>query len=277
MTTFQLIDEEILYPSSDDEPMAESTKQYEWIVRLKENCERLFANEPNVFIAADLFWYPLSVNEPPAPHQAPDVMVIFGRPKGPRKSYRQWQEGGIAPQVVFEILSASNKTRRGMEKMDEKFFFYQQHGVEEYYIYDPDEYTLEGYLRQGNNLTSIDTLALRNWRSPRLGITLRLQTRDLEVLYPDGRPFLSFLELGHLADFQTARADRAQDWAEQESQRAEQESQRAEQESRRADAVEQKAQDQLRTIAQNLRGTGMEAEAIAAVMGLELTVVEQLL
>jgi Uma2 family endonuclease len=270
MTTFQLIDDELLYPSSDDEPMAESTKQYEWIVRIKENCERLFARDPNVFIAADLFWYPLSVKAPPVPHQAPDVMVIFGRPKGPRKSYRQWQEEGIAPQVVFEILSASNKTRRGMEKMDEKFFFYQQHGVEEYYIYDPDEYTLEGYIREGTSFTPIDANQLSNWRSPRLGITLRWRSGELEVFYPDGRPFLSFLELAQLAEFQEARADRAQDWADQQTQRADQETQRA-------NEAEQRAQEQLRTIAQNLRGTGMEVGAIAAVIGLDMRAVEELL
>jgi Uma2 family endonuclease len=270
MTTFQLIDEELLYPSSDDEPMAESTKQYEWIVRLKENCERLFSSEPNVFIAADLFWYPVSVDSPPAPHQAPDVMVIFGRPKGPRKSYRQWKERDIAPQVIFEILSASNKTRKGLEKMDEKFLFYQKYGVEEYYIYDPDEYTLEGYLRQGNQLISIAALALQNWRSPRLGITLRSQPGDLEVFYPDGRPFLSFLELAQLAEFQEARADRAQDWADQQTQRADE----AE---RRAKEAEQQVKEQQRTIAQNLRATGMETGAIAAVIGLDIAGVEQLL
>ncbi len=39
---------------------------------------------------------------------APDVMVVFGRPKGRRGSYKQWQEDNIAPQVVFAILSPSN-------------------------------------------------------------------------------------------------------------------------------------------------------------------------
>ena len=37
------------------------------------------------------------------------AMVVFGRPKGYRGSYRQWEEGGIAPQVVFEILSPGNR------------------------------------------------------------------------------------------------------------------------------------------------------------------------
>ncbi|NEX15989.1 MAG: hypothetical protein C1943_04960 [Halochromatium sp.] len=28
---------------------------------------------------------------------APDLFVVFGRPKGRRGSYRQWEEDGIAP------------------------------------------------------------------------------------------------------------------------------------------------------------------------------------
>ena len=61
MTTFQVLDDELLYPSSDGEPMADSTKQYEWIVRIKENLERLFASDRDLFIAADLLWYPQQI------------------------------------------------------------------------------------------------------------------------------------------------------------------------------------------------------------------------
>lgn len=253
MTTFQVLDDEILYPSSDGEPMADSTKQYEWIVRIKENLERLFAGDRNVFIAADLLWYPQQVAEPPASQQAPDVMVIFGRPKGHRKSYRQWTENNIAPQVVFEILSASNKTRAGLEKMDEKLLFYQRYGVEEYYIYDPDEYTLEAYLRQGDRLTPLPLTDLTQWRSPRLGIWLQWQPgQDLTILYPDRRPFLSFVELARFADFQSDRADRAE-------------------------AAVQQANVQLKTIARNLQASGLEAEAIAQVMGLPADQLQTLL
>jgi Uma2 family endonuclease len=76
---------------------------------IKENLELLFAAATTVFIAGDLLWYPVQVEEPPAPSQAPDVMVVFGVPKGDRRSYQQWKEHNIAPQVVFEILSDSNR------------------------------------------------------------------------------------------------------------------------------------------------------------------------
>ena len=55
----QVTTEEIIYPSSDGQPMAESTIQYELIVKIKEGCESLFKNDPNVFVAADLMWYPV--------------------------------------------------------------------------------------------------------------------------------------------------------------------------------------------------------------------------
>ena len=97
---------DILYPDSDGQPMADNTKQFNWIVRIKENLELLFASNPNVFVAGDLLWYPVQGNN--TLRRAPDAMVAFGRPKGDRGSYKQWKEDNIAPQVVFEILSPGN-------------------------------------------------------------------------------------------------------------------------------------------------------------------------
>lgn len=45
---------EIIYPDSDGNPMADHTEHYEWIVKIKENLELLFASEKDVFIAGDL-------------------------------------------------------------------------------------------------------------------------------------------------------------------------------------------------------------------------------
>jgi Uma2 family endonuclease len=108
--------------------MFESTEHYRWIVMIKENLELLFATQSDVFIAADLLWYPIQVFTPPVPYQTPDVMVIFSRPKGKRRSYRQPKEANTPPKVVFEIPSASNKTREGVESMEFKFLFYEKYG-----------------------------------------------------------------------------------------------------------------------------------------------------
>ena len=89
----------IRYPNSDGQPMADNTQQFQWIVTIKENLEILFAAKSEVFVAGDLLWYPVEGNNRLC--QAPDVMVVLGRPKGDRGSYRQWREENIAPQVVF--------------------------------------------------------------------------------------------------------------------------------------------------------------------------------
>lgn len=252
--------------------MAESTEQYRWIVMIKENLEILFANDPDVFIAADLFWYPLQVTTPPAPQQAPDVMVAFGRPKGRRRSYQQWKEQNVPAQVVFEILSASNKTREGIENMEYKFLFYQQHGVEEYYIYDPDEFVLQGWQRQDDVLVEIPSLT--DWISPRLGIRFQWQPRTELVLYcPDGQRFLSSVELNERAEQAQQQAEQERQRAEQAQRQAEQERQQAEQERQRAEQAEQA----LSNAVARLLTAGLSLEQVAETLGLPVANLQTLL
>jgi Uma2 family endonuclease len=85
MTTALSVDSELIYPERDGQPMSDNTKQFRWIVLIKENLEILFADDPQVFVAGDLLWYP--VQGRPDIRVAPDAMVVFGRPKGDRGSY----------------------------------------------------------------------------------------------------------------------------------------------------------------------------------------------
>lgn len=182
----------LTYPDSDGQPMADNTKQFRWIVLIKENLELLFANEPEVFVAGDLLWYPVEGH--PEIRVAPDAMVVFGRPKGDRGSYRQWEEDNIAPQVVFEILSPGNRLR----EMTRKWEFYDRYGVEEYYIYDPTDNELEGMQRQEGRLRVIPEMD--HWISPKLGIKFVPTPETLEIYRADGRKFLSTLELEQRAE-----------------------------------------------------------------------------
>ncbi|MBN8724411.1 MAG: Uma2 family endonuclease [Acidobacteria bacterium] len=219
MTTLvkQPLKEDIVYPESDGKPMSENTKQYEWIVTIKENLEALL---PNAFIAADLFWYP--VQNRPRIVQAPDVMVAIGRPKGHRGSYKQWEEGNIAPQVVFEILSPSNSGIEILRKLE----FYRQYGVGEYYVYDPETEGLFGYTRLNDSLQAVENIS--GWVSLILGIRFEPSPDGLAIYYPDGRRFLTFQELLSQAENERQRAENERQRAENEHQRAENERQRAE-------------------------------------------------
>lgn len=196
----------IEYPDRDGRPMSDNTLQFDWIVRIKEGLEVLFRDDPNVFVAGDLLWYP--VEGQPKIRSAPDALVAFGRPKGRRGSYMQWVEGGIAPQVVFEVLSPGNRPR----EMKTKFDFYETYGVEEYYQYDPDHIRLRGWLRQGDRLAGIPDM--NGWISPRLGIRFELSADDLTILGPDGKPFLTTVERSRLQDTIQEQAESAMERAE---------------------------------------------------------------
>ncbi len=210
MTTYSTPD--LHLPESDGKPMADNTEQFRWIVLLKENLEILFADDPNVFVAGDLLWYP--VKSRIITPVAPDVMVVLGRPKGRRGSYRQWQEENIPPQVVFEILSPGNT----VDEMDRKLEFYQTYGVEEYYLYNPERYELRGWIRQAEQL--IPVAQVNGWASPRLGIQFQTDRGELIVYRPDGQPFLSSIELSQLAEQQRQRAEQLQSRLEAEQVRS---------------------------------------------------------
>jgi Uma2 family endonuclease len=248
------------YPESDGQPMAENTEQFRWIVMIKENLEALLQHQPEVFVAGDLLWYP--VEGRPDIRRAPDTMVAFGRPKGRRGSYLQWQEAGIAPQVVFEVLSPGNTLTEMLEKLE----FYERYGVDEYYIYDPDTDELAGMLREGDKLRVQSPM--HDWVSPRLGIRFDLSGEELRIFAPDGQPFTSFSELKQQreqAEQQREQAEQQREQAEQqraqaEQQRAQAEQQRAQAEQQRAQAEQQREQAEQRAerLAARLREMGIE-------------------
>jgi hypothetical protein len=95
----------VVYPESDGLPMADNTRQFWWIVYIKVSLDWLFRAQPQVFVAGDLLWYPVEGNNKIC--QAPDVMVVFGRPKGDRGSYLQWRENNLPPQVNNALIGSS--------------------------------------------------------------------------------------------------------------------------------------------------------------------------
>lgn len=191
---------EIVYPESDGKPMADNTLQFRWIVTIQGGLDTLFANRPDVFVAGDLLWYP--VEGKPKVRSAPDVMVAVGRPKGYRGSYQQWREEGIAPQVVFEVLSPGNRAG----ELVRKTLFYRKFGVEELYIYDPEQGGLSGWRRAAGRWREIRRM--RGWVSPRLNVRFDLVANDLVLTGPDGVPFVSYLELHQQREAARQRAER---------------------------------------------------------------------
>jgi hypothetical protein len=158
-------------------------------------------------------------------------MIAFGRPKGFRLFYKQWLEGGIAPQVVFEILSEGNTLR----EMRDKRSLYERLGVEEYYQYEPLENKFEAWIREGNTLMPV--AKSDGFISQRLGIQFKLEPETMTVFYPGGSRFQTLTEFVASIEARKLTATELGRQADKESQRANEQRQHADEERKRADKL----------------------------------------
>jgi Uma2 family endonuclease len=235
---------QIEYPESDGKPLADNTLQFRYITTIQGGLDAMFADDPQVFVAGDLLWYPVEGDN--RTRCAPDIMVVLGRPKGERGSYRQWDEANLPPQVVFEIASPGNTLK---ELHETKLAFYETYGVQEYYLFDPDRALLKGWQREAaGTLMVIPTL--QGWRSPLLGMRFEVTPEGALQLYtPTGERFATYVEA--IAQVQAMR-DRAEQ-AEQER--------------------DQLLQAQRQAIPP-LVAMGLDAAAIAQILSLPIEVVQ---
>ena len=99
-----------------------------------------------------------------------------------------------------------------------KFRFYERYGVEEYYVYNPDNGDLAGWLRGEAGLEEI--AEMNGYISPRLGIRFepRAGPDSLRIFAPNGQRFLTYVELMEAREAERLRAQAAEQRVEAERQ-----------------------------------------------------------
>ena len=157
--------------------MGETDLHIMQILDLRFALSRHFRDDPQVYVAADLLLY--YVEGDPKEFVVPDVFVVRGVPKGERRIYKLWEEGR-APEVVFEITSAS--TRR--EDLGTKKVLYADLGVKEYFVFDPTGEDLRPPLR-AFRLSGADYQPLEEpVFSEALGLELQIVDKRLRLFDP---------------------------------------------------------------------------------------------
>jgi Uma2 family endonuclease len=195
----------IEYPSGDGQPMAETWLHVRAIMWLHQALEDFFHDQPDTFVASDLFWYWEEGN--PDKKLAPDVMVIPGVGVRPRRSFFSWEEKGAIPAVVFEMASRGTVD----EDLTTKFFQYEDLGVREYFVFDPEGTNMTPTF-QGYRLNGAAYRRLRdNELSSELGFGLRSEETMLRLID---------LKTGHPVPTRAEAVAAAQKAAEVEKQRA---------------------------------------------------------
>jgi hypothetical protein len=195
---------------------------------------------PDDFVASDLLWYP--VHGRPDICAAPDLLVALGRAPGPRLSYRTWREGGVNPQVVMEVWSGSNDARDKAKRLA----FFDEHGVEEVYAYDPFSGEFTAWWRRDGHLAEMPVVG--SVVSPALGVRFEPGKPDLRVYGPDGARFLT-----------TAEREARREAAESAVQAAEGAVRAAEAAAQAAEAAAAAAQAENAALRARLRALGLDA------------------
>ena len=172
-----LLADELLYPESDGQPMAETEFHGEEMVELRRMLRRHFRpRAEDVYVGSNLFVYYERGN--PRAVFSPDVFVVFGAPQRLYDTYKLWQDGP-APHFVIEV---SSKKTALVDKGNKKATC-EMLGVVEYFLYDPRaEYLqppLQGYRLETGQYHPIDASDDGALEAETLGLTFSLG--------PDGR------------------------------------------------------------------------------------------
>lgn len=158
-----------MYPDSDGIPMANNETHLFWINFIASVLQLHFRDTNRMAaVFTDLFWY--AVQGKPEERVAPDVMIVLDKQNGSRGSYKVWEEGCVAPHVVFEILTHSNTGSEMMEKLR----FFDRYGAQEFYVYDSDRKTLMGWARRNGHL--VNQPLEPGWISPLLQAGIKMDS-----------------------------------------------------------------------------------------------------
>ncbi len=238
--------QEIVYPSSDGEPLAET---YDHLIAITTTLLILLQyleDQPAIVLADQFLYYAQGF---PRLRVAPDVMVIFNVAPGGRDNYKTWIEGQV-PAVIFEMTSPS--TRR-QDEIDKKQL-YESIGVTEYWQFDPRGEWIPEKLRGYRLIGELEQVyvPITNQQSAVLQLQLSVDQNTIAFHRLDnGAKLLTTKELA-------MSLEQAEQKAAIEAQRANIEAQRASDETQRANSEAQRAE----ILADRLRQLGIDPEKL---------------
>lgn len=231
------LEDDVLYPEEDGEPMAKSDFQRDSLIYCVDVLKTWFDSDPDAYVSGNLMIY--YEKGSPSKSVAPDVFVVFGVPKHNRSSYKTWEEGK-GPDLVIEIISKIT-WRKDMKNID----LYRGMGVREYFMYDPTgnyiDPVLQGYqLGAGGNYQEMRLRKLPGGILKLYSSLLRMELRA---------------ESGRLRLFDPGDQEYLFSHTEEKSGRLKERAGRLQAESR-AD----RAEDELRKLKEKLRELGISAD-----------------
>ncbi len=188
--------QEIEYPTSDGQPMAETPQHMQVMVDVIFGLAGRYAEVQDVWVGGNLYFFYEKGN--PKARVAPDVLLAKGVRKWDRPNYLLWQEG--PPALAVEVTS--KKTQR--KDRDVKKPLYERLGIKEFVLFDPfGEYLrppLQGFRLMRGSYQPIPLEADGSLRSQTTGLWFKREGQRLRLVdVITGEPILwrEELEVAH--------------------------------------------------------------------------------
>lgn len=214
-------------PTSDGQPMGETEAHgLEMTEFLRDILRDYYAEDPKVYVASNNFVYYDAKDVKKS--VCPDCYVIKGIEKRVRDSYQSWAEGGVLPQLIFELTSHSTWRSDAVFKRH----LYQSWGCREYFLYDLTADRLPGHLLGYRLEDGV-------YREIPFTIQGRLFSEELQLELAHYQSHLRFFRPGSKAPIATRLEN-----VEAQRRRLEEERLRAEEERLRAEDQRIRAEDQ---------------------------------
>jgi Uma2 family endonuclease len=210
---------ELVYPSADGEPVAETYDHVYAIFTTLTVLKQYLAERRATVLGNQFLYYAQGF---PKVRVAPDVMVIFDVEPGGRDNYKIWEEGQV-PKVIFEMTSLSTQSEDQVIKKD----LYERLEVQEYWLFDPKGEWIPEKLR-GYRLGVEGYQVITDSRCQVLQLRLEIEGKLIGFYREDKvEKLLTSDELTSALKAERQRAEAERQHAEVENQRAQSESQRA--------------------------------------------------
>ncbi len=196
-----------IYPDSDGEPMAASDLHRDQLIWTLQTLESYFSPQPDVYISGDILMY----YEKGVPQRvvAPDVLVVFGLSRGPRRTYKVWEEGKT-PDFVMEFSSESTY----QNDLSGKRELYAELDIQDYFLYDAEGLYLPsplmGFQLVEGVYVEVPVGVVGGLHSPVLNVDFHVEDEGLGIYDPVAREWLQTP-----AESATVRAETAETRAEQ--------------------------------------------------------------
>jgi len=237
-----------LYPDSDGKPMAVSDTHRRILTRTLGVLDGHFEARPEVYVSGDILMY--YVEGDPRQSVSPDVLVVFGLGKKPRRSYLVWKEGKV-PDFAMEFSSKGTYRNDLGRKME----LYASLGIQDYFLYDAEGLYLPspimGFTLVDGAYVPISANPDGGLYSDALGLDFYVGDIGLGIYDPVAGAWLQTP-----AESAIARADREATRAELQTIRADMAESRADEEAARADeeaAARQRAEAELAELREEIK------------------------